>query len=89
MKAASLCQRMCLVVCQRMRLVEIFDHPALAGLYDISPVVAMNIAIFTQRRRFAIDRLREFLDLDGIRHALTPADFDPRRGAAAGGASLG
>src|SRR5438270_10580346 len=69
--------------------VDLLDHPALTGLHDIGAIVAVDVAIFAQRGRLAIDGLRKLFDFHGIRHTLAPADFDPARTAAAGGAPLG
>src|SRR5260370_19724383 len=68
-----------------LALVDLFNDRAFARLNHIGSVIALDIAILTQRRGFPIDLLREGTDLHGIRQALP--DPDPSGcGAAAGGA---
>src|SRR5258707_4453802 len=68
-----------------LSLVDLFNDRPFARLNHIGSVVALDVAIVTQPRRFPIDRLGEGSDLHGLWQAL--ADPDPcTRSAAAGGA---
>src|SRR5258707_13986466 len=66
-------------------LVDLFDDRTLVRLNHVGSVVALDIAILPQRRRFPIDLLGERSDLHRIRQAITNAG-PGRRGVAAGGA---
>src|SRR4030081_3347790 len=51
-------------------LLDLLDDRAFARLNHICPVVALDIPILAQRRRFPIDLIGEGADLHGIRQAL-------------------
>jgi len=65
-------------------LLDLFNYRAFARLNHICSVVALDIPILAQRRRFPIDLIGEGSDLHGIRQ--TVPDPDARRGGTAGGA---
>src|SRR3981081_4189251 len=67
-----------------LSLLDLLDDRAFARLNHICPVVALDIPILAQRRRFPIDLIGEGADLHGIRQALP--DPGARRRGTAGGA---
>src|SRR4051794_20062121 len=55
--------------------IDLFDDAAFLRFDNVGSVVAVDVAIVAQRRRLAMDFLRECLDLDAVRNPLTAADF--------------
>src|SRR5207245_7697418 len=69
-----------------LSLVDLFNDRPFARLNQICSVLAVDVAIVTQARRLAIDRLGEGTDLHGLRQALS--DSEPGGCAAAAGGPL-
>ena len=57
-----------------LSLVDLLNDRVFARLDHICPVVALDIAIVAQPRRFPIDRFGEGTDLHGLRQALPDPD---------------
>jgi hypothetical protein len=57
-----------------MLLIYLFDHCALARIYEVGPVLAMNVPILAKCGSVPIDGLREFLYLNGFRQPLAATD---------------
>src|ERR1700694_682867 len=68
-----------------LSLLDLFNDRAFARLDHICSVVALDISILAQCRRFPIDLIGEGSDLHGIREAL-PDPNAGRGGTTAGGA---
>jgi hypothetical protein len=67
-----------------LSLLDLLDDRAFARLNYIGSVVAFDIAILAQRRRFPIDLIGDGSDLHGIRQALPDPDRCGGGGAAGG-----